>query len=179
MHVSQSDGHQSRPVIQLPRNFDLKWSKRACINKLPRNFDLRRSKRALEKRRLMSNHIIVRNRRFDTTPAGAQQSTQADPIALALYASLSATFPLGEAFFVRSVAHYGRDLPAALKTEVDAFVKQEAHHSREHAHFNSSIDATGLPIKSITAKAAAQLAALEVRAPINQLATTVALEHFT
>jgi uncharacterized protein len=127
----------------------------------------------------MSSHIIVRNRSFNTTPAGARQSTEADPIALAFYASLSATFPLGEAFFVRSVAQYSKQVTSSLKTEVEAFVRQEAHHSREHAHFNTSIGAAGLPIATATAGAAKQIADLDSRPPINKLATTVALEHFT
>lgn len=127
----------------------------------------------------MSNHIIVRNRHFKTTPEGARESTDANPIALAFYASLSATFPLGEAFFVRSVAQYAKQLPAELKTEVEAFVRQEAHHSREHAHFNQSISDAGLPLDSITSRSATQLADLDGRPPINQLASTVALEHFT
>jgi uncharacterized protein len=127
----------------------------------------------------MSSQIIVRNRNFKTTPVGARQSTEANPIALAFYASLSATFPFGEAFFVRSVAQFSKQVPTALKSEVEAFVRQEAHHSREHAHFNLSIGEAGLPIEPITALAACQLEKLEARLPINQLATTVALEHFT
>lgn len=127
----------------------------------------------------MSSRIIVRNRTFKTTPDGARQSTQADPMALAFYASLSATFPLGEAFFVRSVAQFAKQVPPALKTEVEAFVRQESHHSREHAHFNTSIGEAGLPIGAVTAHAAREIAKLDLRAPINRLAATVALEHFT
>jgi uncharacterized protein len=127
----------------------------------------------------MSSHIIVRNRQFKTTSLGARQSTDADPIALAFYASLSATFPLGEAFFVRSVAQYSKQVSPALKTEVDAFVRQEAHHSREHAHFNASIVAAGLPIEAATAQAATHIDNLDARLPIDRLASTVAVEHFT
>jgi uncharacterized protein len=127
----------------------------------------------------VSNHIIVRNRQFKTTPAGARHSTDENPIALAFYASLSATFPLGEAFFVRSVAQYAKQIPADLKIEVEAFVRQEALHSREHSHFNNSIGEAGLPMEAVTARAGAQLAILETRADINRLASTVALEHFT
>ncbi len=127
----------------------------------------------------MSSHIIVRNRTFRTSKDGARQSTNADPIALAFYASLSATFPLGEAFFVRSVVQFAKKVSPSLKTEVEAFARQEAHHSREHAHFNSSIEAAGLPVKAITAHACAEIVKLERRAPLNRLAATVALEHFT
>jgi uncharacterized protein len=127
----------------------------------------------------MSSHIIVRNRQFKTTSQGARESTDANPIALAFYASLSATFPMGEAFFVRSVAQFSKQVPKELKTEVDAFVRQEAHHSREHAHFNASIGEAGLPIGDVTESAARQIANLDGRAPIDRLATTVALEHFT
>jgi uncharacterized protein len=127
----------------------------------------------------MSSHIIVRNRKFKTTPQGARYSTDTNPIALAFFASLSATFPMGEAFFVRSVAQFAKQIPTDLKVEVDAFVRQEAHHSREHAQFNTSIGEAGLPIADVTDCAASQIANLDARLPIDRLATTVALEHFT
>ncbi len=127
----------------------------------------------------MSKTIIVRNRRFHTTQQGTRNSTSIEPIAVALYTSLSATFPLGEAFFVRSVAYYSKDIPAELKTEVDAFIRQEALHSREHVSFNQIANAAGLPVEQSTQNARRQIDALERSEPLKRLAVTVALEHFT
>jgi uncharacterized protein len=127
----------------------------------------------------MSNHIIVRNRRFQAKSEGTRASVNAEPIAVALYTSLSATFPLGETFFVRSVAHYAKQLPTKLKIEVDAFVRQEANHSREHARFNKDVGEAGLPIEKATGYADEQLSAFERRPPATRLAVTIGLEHFT
>jgi uncharacterized protein len=127
----------------------------------------------------MSNHIIVRNRRFNNTAENARKSAGAEPIALALYTSLSATFPLGEAFFVRSVVHYSRDIPSVMKADVDAFVRQEALHSREHAVYNDVVKSAGIPVEIATEKARTQLDILERREPIERLAVTAGLEHFT
>jgi uncharacterized protein len=127
----------------------------------------------------MSNHIIVRNRHFQTKAAGIRASVDVEPIAVALYTSLSATFPLGESFFVRSVAYYAKDIPSQLKREVEAFIRQEANHSREHAHFNKGVGEAGLPIDKATDYADGQLGALEKRPPLTRLAVTTGLEHFT
>src|SRR6202453_4396920 len=60
-----------------------------------------------------------------------------DPVATAFYNTLSATFPMGEAFFIKSVRHYRNAMPPQLKSQIDAFIRQEAAHSREHASFNN------------------------------------------
>jgi uncharacterized protein len=127
----------------------------------------------------MSKSIIVRNLSFKTKPEGTRKSLQVDPLAVAFYSALSAAFPHGEAFFVRSVAHFSKQLPPALKVEVDAFVRQEALHSREHAHFNDGIGQAGLPVEAMIARATRQIQSVERECPIKRLAATVALEHFT
>ena len=45
-----------------------------------------------------------------------------DPVATAYYNSLSLTFPLGEAFFIKSVRHFRNAVPAQLKSQIDAGV---------------------------------------------------------
>jgi uncharacterized protein len=59
--------------------------------------------------------------------------------------SLSALFPEGEAFFVRSVRAFCDDPQISsnekLMKEVKAFVSQEAQHSAEHAAYNKKIGA--------------------------------------
>src|SRR5947209_20407206 len=63
-----------------------------------------------------------------------------------LAAALSAVFPDGEDFFVRSVRHF-RDGVAdpALKRQVAGFIGQEAMHGREHRVLNDRLDALRYP----------------------------------
>src|SRR5712692_4071169 len=65
-------------------------------------------------------------------------------------ASLSAVFPDGEDFFVRSVRHF-RDQVSdpELKRQVAGFIGQEAMHGREHRAFNDRLDQLGYPTKRI------------------------------
>lgn len=127
----------------------------------------------------MARPITVRRPHFAIPAAAVAQTVEDDPVAAAFYAALSATFPEGERFFVRSVQHFAAELTGDLKADVIAFVRQEAQHSREHALFNGEVGAAGLPIAALTARADAQLAIVGARAPIDRLATTLALEHFT
>jgi uncharacterized protein len=96
-------------------------------------------------------------------------------------ASLSAVFPDGEDFFVRSVRHFRDQITdPELKRQVAGFIGQEAMHGREHRAFNDRLDQLGYPTKRferITKKG------LEIRerlmSPTSNLAATAALEHFT
>jgi uncharacterized protein len=127
----------------------------------------------------MSKKITVRNLLFNTDAHSTRRSLAVDPIGVAFYAALSSAFPHGEAFFVRSVAQFSKQVPAALKVEVEAFVRQEALHSREHVKFNDGVGEAGMPIDALIKRSSKQLDAADQRGPINRLATTVALEHFT
>jgi uncharacterized protein len=127
----------------------------------------------------MSKKITVRNLKFDLSPKSARHSLSADPIATAFYAALSATFPHGEAFFVQSVAQFSKQVPPELKADVDAFVRQEALHSREHVSFNNAADGAGLPMDAMILRSAGQLGAMAHRSPVYRLSITAALEHFT
>src|SRR5437899_10521378 len=67
-----------------------------------------------------------------------------------LAASLSAVFPDGEDFFVRSVRHYRDEISDPdLKRQVSGFIGQEATHGREHRVFNDRLDQLGYPVKRI------------------------------
>src|ERR1700730_8885689 len=74
-----------------------------------------------------------------------------DPVATAFYNSLSLVFPEGEAFFIDSVRHYRDSGPPDLQLQIDAFTKQEAVHSREHAYFNKQVREAGYDTSSIDA----------------------------
>jgi predicted metal-dependent hydrolase len=96
-------------------------------------------------------------------------------------ASLSAVFPDGEDFFVRSVRLFRDQLTdPELKRQVAGFIGQEAMHGREHGAFNTRLAELGYitkPVERITRWGLKQRERL-VSDKAN-LATTAALEHFT
>ena len=102
-----------------------------------------------------------------------------DPVDTAFYNSLSAAFPVGEAFFIDSVRHYRNLLPPLLQGQVDAFIKQEAVHSREHAHLNKQVRETGYDLSKIDAEGEKFKVEMKKQPPEVNLAITVATEHLT
>jgi hypothetical protein len=102
-----------------------------------------------------------------------------DAIATAFYNSLSLTFPKGEAFFIESVRNFRDKVPAQQQAQIDAFIKQEAAHSREHGHLNTQVEQSGYDVAPMHADLDARLAEMKDAPPLFGLVTTVALEHFT
>jgi predicted metal-dependent hydrolase len=96
-------------------------------------------------------------------------------------AGLSAVFPDGEDFFVRSVRHFRDQVTdPVLKRQVAGFIGQEAVHGREHRAFNARLDELGYPTKRIERFTKWGLELREkVAPPKANLAATAALEHFT
>lgn len=104
-----------------------------------------------------------------------------DPLVSHVIASLSAVFPDGEDFFVRSVRHFRDEITdPVLKRQVAGFVGQEAVHGREHRAFNDRLDQLGYPTKRFERFTKWGLANRErIMPPKSNLAATAALEHFT
>jgi uncharacterized protein len=104
-----------------------------------------------------------------------------DLISSHVVASLSAVFPDGEDFFVRSVRHYRSQITDPdLKRQVAGFIGQEAIHGREHRALNERLAALGYPTKRFERLTRAGLGVRErVLPPVSNLAATAALEHFT
>src|SRR3954465_157042 len=96
-------------------------------------------------------------------------------------ASLSAVFPDGEDFFVRSVRRYrDRVTDRELKRQGAGFIGQEALPGREHRAFNDRLDQLGYPTKRFERITKKGLALRErFLSPMANLAATAALEHFT
>src|SRR2546421_3054507 len=96
-------------------------------------------------------------------------------------ASLSAVFPDGEDFFVRSVRHYRDQITdPELKRQVAGFIGQEAMHGREHRALNNRLDQLGYPTKLVERLVERGLRIRErVFTRKSNLAATAALEHFT
>jgi predicted metal-dependent hydrolase len=94
---------------------------------------------------------------------------------------LSAMFPEGEDFFVRSVRNYrDRIVDPELKRQVAGFIGQEAMHGREHRTFNARLRDLGYPTHQIDRGVKRGFAIGERVLPKRtQLAITAALEHYT
>src|SRR5438270_7873813 len=99
--------------------------------------------------------------------------------ATAIYNALSATFPVGEAFFVESVRAFRDGAPPRLAEEIKAFTTQEIVHSREHDAFNKRAAGAGYDLSRLEARVEERLALTRSRPPIASLAATMVLEHFT
>jgi len=119
------------------------------------------------------NVMFARNRNAERWWNGG------DAVATAFYNSLSLTFPKGEAFFIDSVRNFRDSVPPAQQAQIDAFIKQEAAHSREHGHLNNQVEQAGYDVRPMHADLDSRMAELRDRPPIFGLVTTVALEHFT
>ena len=98
-----------------------------------------------------------------------------------LMATLSAVFPDGEDFFVKTVRHYRDQITDPdLKRQVNGFIGQEATHGREHRVFNERLAELGYPTARIARMVRRGLAVRwKLASPQANLAETAALEHFT
>ncbi len=96
-------------------------------------------------------------------------------------AVLSATFPNGEDFFVRSVRAYRDEITdPELREQVGGFIGQEAIHGREHRTLNARLAELGYPTKTIDKGVDIGLKIRERLLPkSSNLALTAALEHYT
>lgn len=104
-----------------------------------------------------------------------------DPFLSAFFAAMSSVFPDGERFFIDSVRHYQKALKdPELIAQVKGFIGQEAHHGQEHEAFNDWLQEKGYPISDTLERVRNGLTLARQRLkPRQQLAMTLALEHFT
>jgi len=123
--------------------------------------------------------ITPRDRRFGRDAAARRWWLEGDPYGSAVYNALSATFPLGEAFFVESVRAFRDGADPRLAAEIKAFTTQEVMHSREHVVFNRQAEAAGYDLSRLEERVKARLAEVRTKPPIIRLAITMALEHYT
>jgi predicted metal-dependent hydrolase len=123
--------------------------------------------------------ITPRDRRFGRGTRMGRWWLNGDPIATAFYNALSVTFPKGEGYFVDSVRKFREGTPPKLTGEINAFIKQEVLHTREHVAFNRHVVNQGYDVSLLDRDVDAALALTKNRPPIASLAATTALEHFT
>ena len=123
--------------------------------------------------------ITPRDRRFGRGVTRRRWWLNDDPIATAFYNALSVTFPKGEGFFVDSVRRFRDGTSPRLTSEINAFIKQEVLHTREHVAFNRHVVDQGYDVTRLDRDDDAALALTKGRPPVASLAATTALEHFT
>ena len=116
---------------------------------------------------------------FDDVPR--YFAANGDLISSHLTAALSAVFPDGEDFFVRSVRHYRDEIDdPVLREQVAGFIGQEITHGREHRAFNTHLDTVGYHTKIVERIVRRMIGFRErLMPPIANLAMTAALEHVT
>ena len=122
--------------------------------------------------------ITVRDERFNRGSA-SRRWWAGDAFGTAWHNALSATFPRGEAFFIEAVKAHRDGADAKLAEEIRAFVRQEINHTREHIAFNRLAEDHGYDIKAIDRRVADMLALFKGRPAYLNLASTMALEHYT
>jgi len=123
--------------------------------------------------------ITPRDRRFGRDAATPRLWHGGRVEATAIYNALSATFPIGEAYFVESVRAFREGAPPKLAEEIKGFTTQEAIHSREHDAFNKRAADAGYHLSKLEERVSERLAITRSRPPIVNVAATMALEHFT
>ncbi len=102
-----------------------------------------------------------------------------DPYATAFFNALSAVFPHGETFMIRSLIPWVDRVPASLRPEVEAFIEQEAGHSREHVAMNKALINAGYDIAPLDRKIRGFVAFFEDASDTVKLTATMCIEHFT
>ena len=103
-----------------------------------------------------------------------------DPVKTHYYNALSTLFPLGEGFFIWSMAKFRHLAPSALRTQIDDFVKQEGNHSRVHEQYNQKLRLQGYFTEKMDRSLARKINQAKTKLPARIcLAATVATEHYT
>ncbi len=124
--------------------------------------------------------LTVRRPRFDLREL-PRHWLGGKPVPTHLANSLSALFPAGERFFIRSVRRYADRVSPELRRRVLEFAGQEASHQRVHQEWLTQLTAQGYDIDTFLAwyeRMAYEV--IEPKVPeILRLSTTAALEHLT
>ncbi|MDB4972156.1 MAG: hypothetical protein JWN48_497 [Myxococcaceae bacterium] len=104
-----------------------------------------------------------------------------DPYGTHLMNAFSLLFPPGERFFMDAVRTFRAQIKdPTLLAQVRGFLAQEALHSREHRALNDWLSTFGVDAHGIEEGVAKDIEARRAaRTPIDDLAVTCALEHFT
>jgi predicted metal-dependent hydrolase len=134
-----------------------------------KNYLNRRKANGITVRRLEFNPRLIKRHFFANSPIMSH-----------LLTALSATFPVGEQFFVHSVRNVrDRITDEQLQAEIAAFIGQEAMHSKAHEEFNQAWRRDDYQLDSFQAWIAKHDERIKKAPYAVQLAVTSAFEHFT
>jgi uncharacterized protein len=127
---------------------------------------------------------VVRARRIRFSyPTGSLQRhfVGGDLVMSHVVAHLSALFPEGEDFFVRSVRRFADQITdPELSSRVQGFIGQEVTHGREHRALNERLHQMGYPTRRIDRITHRDFKRFErLLSPLTCLAVTAAFEHYT
>lgn len=123
--------------------------------------------------------IVPRN---FAVPHGAVKErhwVRGDPCATAFFNALSAVFPHGETFMIRSMVPWEGQVPPELAGQVRAFIQQEAGHSREHVAMNKGLIDAGYDIEPLDRRIRGFVRLFEDASDMVKLTATMCIEHFT
>ena len=123
--------------------------------------------------------IVARGFRGATDAISERHWVRQDPVATAFFNALSAVFPHGETFMIRSLIPWVDRVPDPLRAEVKAFIEQEAGHAREHVGMNKALTSAGYDIEPLDRKIRAFAAFFDDASDIVKLTATMCIEHFT
>jgi predicted metal-dependent hydrolase len=123
----------------------------------------------------------VRNLKFELSGAVPRFWLAGQRSVTAFFNNLSVFFPAGEHFFISAVREHREAITdPQLAADARAFYGQEGVHSREHERYNQMLRAQGYPIAELEGRVEEILAwVTENMSPIQRLAITAGLEHFT
>ena len=102
-----------------------------------------------------------------------------DPYRTAFFNALSAVFPHGEAFMIRSMAAWVDRLPEPLRAEARLFIEQEAAHTREHAVMNKGLVEAGYEVEPLQGAIKAFVSFFEGAGDVTKIGATMCIEHLT
>ncbi len=120
-----------------------------------------------------------RRTRFDFSQVPTYWSG-GDPFVTRFHDALSINFPLGERFFIESVAAFAdRVEDPALRAAIDVFSRQEGQHGGAHSQYNKLLRKQGIDVDKILEVLAGHKRATQRLPPKLQLALTAAAEHLT
>lgn len=124
--------------------------------------------------------LTVRKLRVDLSKGFGRHWLGGDPYRTQFFNALSMSFPIGEQLFIDSVRGVpeGRIADPALRAEVRDFIGQEASHRFVHLQYNAELAAQGLVyVREESLKR--RIRFLGRLDPLDRLAVTCAVEHFT
>jgi predicted metal-dependent hydrolase len=124
--------------------------------------------------------LTVRHLNVDLSKGFGRHWLGGDAYRTQLFNALSMTFPLGEQLFIDSVRAIPEERIAdpALRAEMRDFIGQEASHRFMHEQYNLQLAAQGL-VYVREASLRRRIRLLARLDPLNRLAATCAVEHYT